>query len=121
MIFDSDQIVYPLGCNMDELCRYCTLLGISCSPNRFATTTTLSNPDPSLSLAAFVRQRRKRLGLTQVAFADRAGVGLRFLRELERGKASLRMDKVNEVLAFFGHELGPVPRPNPYREPTDHP
>jgi hypothetical protein len=43
-------------------------------------------------------------------------VGLRFLRELERGKPTLRMDKVNEVLAFFGHELGPVPRPNPYRE-----
>jgi y4mF family transcriptional regulator len=68
------------------------------------------------SLSAFVRQHRKRLGYTQVAFADRAGVGLRFLRELERGKPTLRMDKVNEVLAFFGHELGPVPRPNPYRE-----
>jgi hypothetical protein len=48
-------------------------------------------------------------------------VGLRFLRELERGKPTLRMDKVNEVLAFFGHELGPVPRPNPYRENLDQP
>lgn len=76
-------------------------------------------PDKPISVAAFVRWGRKRLGLTQEAFADRAGVGLRFLRELERGKPTVRMDKVNEVLAFFGHELGPVPRPNPYRDTDD--
>ena len=41
--------------------------------------------------------------------ADRAGVGLRFIRDLEQGKQSLRMDKVNEVLALFGCRLAPVP------------
>ena len=59
-------------------------------------------------LSSFVRARRKALGLTQVECADRAGVGLRFLRELEAGKTTLRMDKVNQGLLLFGHELGPA-------------
>jgi y4mF family transcriptional regulator len=62
-----------------------------------------------LYLAKFVIERRKALKLTQTQLADKAGVGLRFVRELERGKPTLRMDKVNEVLRFFGSELGPVP------------
>ncbi len=61
-----------------------------------------------LGLIQFVKQRRKQLGLTQQDLAERAGVGLRFIRDLEQGKPSLRMDKVNEVLALFGHELTPV-------------
>jgi y4mF family transcriptional regulator len=60
-------------------------------------------------IIVFVKDRRKRLNLTQHDLADRAGVGLRFIRELEQGKATLRMDKVNLVLALFGHCLGPVP------------
>ncbi|MCW3807420.1 helix-turn-helix transcriptional regulator [Plebeiibacterium marinum] len=60
-----------------------------------------------LGLIQFVKQRRKQLGLTQQDLAERAGVGLRFIRDLEQGKPSLRMDKVNEVLALFGHELTP--------------
>ena len=64
---------------------------------------------PSQTLAQFVVNRRKSLKLTQRDLADRAGVGLRFVRELEDGKPTLRMDKVNEVLRFFGCELGPVP------------
>ena len=59
-------------------------------------------------LATFVRSKRKQYGLTQAQLADRAGVGLRFVRELEGGKPTLRMDKVNIVLALFGAELGPV-------------
>ena len=59
-------------------------------------------------LVAFVKRRRKLLGLTQVDLADRAGVGLRFIRDLEQGKQTLRMDKVNQVLALFGHCLEPV-------------
>lgn len=59
-------------------------------------------------LVTFVKRRRKQLGLTQVDLADRAGVGLRFIRELEQGKQTLRMDKVNQVLALFGHCLEPV-------------
>jgi y4mF family transcriptional regulator len=61
------------------------------------------------ALAIFVASKRKALKLTQPQLADKAGVGLRFLRELEAGKATLRMDKVNNVLHLFGHELGPVP------------
>ena len=60
-------------------------------------------------LSLVVKRRRKELGLTQVDLADKAGVGLRFIREMEQGKSSLRMDKVNQVLFLFGLELGPVP------------
>jgi y4mF family transcriptional regulator len=60
-------------------------------------------------IADFVRRRRKALGLTQVELAERAGVGLRFVRELEQGKPTVRRDKVEQVLALFGHTLGAVP------------
>ncbi|MEY2924014.1 MAG: hypothetical protein RLZZ337_554 [Bacteroidota bacterium] len=59
-------------------------------------------------LALFVKVRRKMLRINQVELAEKAGVGLRFVRDMEQGKASLRMDKVNDVLRLFGHELGPV-------------
>jgi y4mF family transcriptional regulator len=59
-------------------------------------------------LALFVKQRRKTLKINQVELSEKAGVGLRFVRDLEQGKHSLRMDKVNDVLRLFGHELGPV-------------
>lgn len=54
-------------------------------------------------ISQFVKENRKRVGLTQKEFALRTGVGLRFIRELEQGKESLRMDKVNQVLKMFGH------------------
>ncbi|NCP83599.1 MAG: helix-turn-helix transcriptional regulator [Bacteroidetes bacterium] len=60
-------------------------------------------------LSQFVKERRKRLGLTQEDLSFKAGVGLRFVRDLEQGKESLMMDKVNQVLSLFGHELGPLP------------
>jgi len=60
-------------------------------------------------ISRFLRERRKKAGLTQRALADRAGVGLRFIRELEQGKPSVRVDKVNQVLLLFGHRLGPTP------------
>ena len=47
--------------------------------------------------------------LTQIDLAEKSGVGLRFVRELEHGKPTLRLDKVNQVLALFGHEVGAVP------------
>ncbi|MBI9057004.1 MAG: helix-turn-helix transcriptional regulator [Labilibaculum sp.] len=62
-----------------------------------------------MSLSEFVKQKRKLLNLTQQDLADKAGVGLRFVRDLEQGKSTLRMDKVNQVLILFGKELGPVP------------
>ena len=61
------------------------------------------------NLITFVKDRRKKLGLTQQDLANRAGVGLRFVRELEQGKNTLRLDKVNQVLALFGHTMAPVP------------
>ncbi|MFH1763096.1 MAG: helix-turn-helix transcriptional regulator [Gemmatimonadota bacterium] len=61
------------------------------------------------SLVRYVKEQRKTLGLTQVDLAGQAGVGLRFVRDLEQGKVTLRMDKVNQVLALFGSKLGPVP------------
>ncbi len=53
--------------------------------------------------------KRKELGLTQKDLADKAGVGLRFIRELENDKPTLQLNKVNQVLILFGYELGPVP------------
>lgn len=60
-------------------------------------------------LISFVKDRRKKLGLTQKDLAEKAGVGLRFIRDLEQGKQTLRLDKVNQVLALFGHMMAPVP------------
>lgn len=59
-------------------------------------------------LIDFVKSRRDQLGLTQQELADRAGVGIRFVRDLEQGKESLRLDKVNQVLVLFGHKMGPI-------------
>lgn len=59
-------------------------------------------------LSQFVKSKRKEFGLTQEDLSYKAGVGLRFIRDLEQGKARLQMDKVNQVLALFGHELGPI-------------
>lgn len=56
-------------------------------------------------IGKIIQGLRKKAGLDQVEFARRAGVGLRFLRELEQGKATVRLDKVNQVLDFFGHHL----------------
>ncbi|MBO4566911.1 MAG: helix-turn-helix transcriptional regulator [Bacteroidales bacterium] len=61
-----------------------------------------------MSLSAHIKLKRKKYGLTQMELAQRAGVGLRFVRDLEQGKQSLRMDKVNDVLALFGECLGPI-------------
>ena len=61
------------------------------------------------SLSEFVKERRKQLNLTQIDLAEKSGVGLRFVRELEQGKQTLRMDKINEVLALFGDEVVAVP------------
>lgn len=59
-------------------------------------------------IANLVRTKRKKLGYTQLELAKRIGVGLRFLKELEQGKKSLRLDKVTQVLNYFGYEIAPV-------------
>lgn len=64
--------------------------------------------DAPSNFAKIIKEERKRNGLTQRDLALRAGVGLRFVRDLEQGKASLRLDTLNQVLALFGYEAGPV-------------
>jgi len=61
-----------------------------------------------MNLAVFIKNKRKAVKLTQPELAEKAGVGLRFIRELEQGKNSLRLDKVNQVLQLFGYEVGPI-------------
>lgn len=58
-------------------------------------------------IAQFVKRKRKEAGLTQEEFAMRSGLGLRFVRDLEQGKETVRMDKVNQALAMFGMETVP--------------
>lgn len=62
----------------------------------------------NILLSDFIKEKRKQLKLTQPELAERAGVGLRFVRELEQGKQSVRLDKVNQVLALFGSEMGVI-------------
>ena len=61
------------------------------------------------SMSERIQFLRKKTGLTQMEFARRAGVGLRFIRDLEQGKSSVRLDKVNQVLEFLGQHLEIVP------------
>lgn len=60
-------------------------------------------------LSKYVKAMRKQYNLTQVELSEKSGVGLRLVRELEQGKQTLRMDKVNQILNLFGSEIGPVP------------
>ena len=60
-------------------------------------------------LSKHIKLKRKQNKLTQPELALKAGVGLRFVRDLEQGKISLRMVKVNDVLILFGESLGPIP------------
>lgn len=61
-----------------------------------------------MTLAEHIRSKRRMFGLTQVELAERSGVGLRFIWELERGKPTVQLDKVNMVLHLFGEELRPT-------------
>lgn len=61
-------------------------------------------------IAKFIKENRKLAGLTQEEFALRSGLGLRFVRELEQGKETVRMDKVNQALAMFNRQAVPGPK-----------
>ena len=80
---------------MPILLYICTIKGINMRENL-------------TELSLHVKNKRKQNKLTQPELAMKAGVGLRFIRDLEQGKSSLRMDKVNDVLKLFGEILGPV-------------
>lgn len=61
-----------------------------------------------MEIGEYIRTKRKLFHLTQIELSERTGVGIRFIRELERGKTTVQMDKVNQVLYLFGEELQPV-------------
>lgn len=58
-----------------------------------------------MSIGKEIQKLRKQAGITQVELAERAGVGLRFVRDLEQGKTTVRLDKVNQVLALLGRKV----------------
>lgn len=62
-----------------------------------------------MKLSEFVKEKRNATNLTQPELAEKAGVGLRFVRDLEQGKETVRLDKVNQVLQLFGYQVGAVP------------
>jgi len=61
-----------------------------------------------MTISELIKQLRRQEKMTQQDLADRAGVGIHFVRDLEQGKSTLRMDKVNDILFLFGEELGAV-------------
>ena len=62
------------------------------------------------TLSSIIKQKCKSLKLTQEDLSIKSGLGLRLIREIEQGKGSMRMDKVNQLLALFGMELTPMPK-----------
>ena len=66
--------------------------------------------DDMSTIGEYIKQKRKEIGLTQEEFAMRSGLGLRFVRELEQGKETVRLDKVNQALSMFGKEAVPGDR-----------
>jgi y4mF family transcriptional regulator len=61
-----------------------------------------------MTLAEFVKTKRKEVKLSQAEFAERAGVALTVIRKIEQGKGNLNLEKANQVLKMFGHELAPI-------------
>lgn len=87
-IMEGNLTLYPLGCKIYmDLCK-----------GGYRTMN---------KIAAFIKENRRAAGLTQEEFAARSGLGLRFIRELEQGKETVRMDKVNAALAMFDMEAVP--------------
>ncbi|MGL4853402.1 MAG: helix-turn-helix transcriptional regulator [Phocaeicola sp.] len=65
------------------------------------------------NLSPIVKSLRKQYNLTQEDLSLKSGVGLRFVRDLEQGKESLRLDKVNQLLDFFNYEVTATPKVKP--------
>ena len=61
-----------------------------------------------MDLIKFIKLKRKELNLSQMDLAEKSGVGLRFIRDMEQGKPTLRLDKVNQVLSLFGRKMSPI-------------
>lgn len=60
------------------------------------------------TIANFIKSQRKKAKLTQIDFAKQTKLGLRFVRDLEQGKQTCRLDKINQALSYFGYEVGPI-------------
>ncbi|TDX00536.1 type II toxin-antitoxin system Y4mF family antitoxin [Dinghuibacter silviterrae] len=67
-------------------------------------------------LAKVVKEKRKAHKMTQQDLSQKSGLGLRLIREIEQGKSSMRMDKVNQLLSLFGMELIPAPKSKSYEQ-----
>jgi len=108
-IYRHQDFLHALGYNFQTQAFY-TRSGIKSNftdnlyPIRYNMKTF-----PKDHISSFLKYKRSILGLKQEELAKKAGVGIRFLRELEQGKESLKMDKVNSVLRFFGYCTSPVP------------
>jgi y4mF family transcriptional regulator len=87
---------------LNKIYYFCILivLKVRCIQNPYMNSLS--------ELSAFVKYNRGKLDLTQEEIAEMTGVGIHFIRDIEQNKASLRMDKVNQVLELFGYKLGPV-------------
>lgn len=104
---DIEAYLYPFGYKLVWLLVNYTHTGII--SEEFYYICTRKGIDMTYTVIAdFVKEMRRQFGLTQVDLADKSGVGLRFVRDLEQGKQTLRMDKVNQVLSLFGRQVGPV-------------
>lgn len=64
---------------------------------------------PPNTIPSFIRTRHQRLNISQEQLAQEAGVDLRSIRELDHGKSTVSLDKVNQVLHLIGRAVGPVP------------
>jgi len=69
-----------------------------------------------LEIGTFVRKERKRKGLTQQELADKAGVGLNFVYQLEKNKRTVQLETTNQVLNSMGYEVGVLRKFDPWEE-----
>ncbi len=115
---DSIRREYPKGYNRPYSCLLQPFPGIINDVERHRYTlydilemknnAFVITPGIAMTLSAQIKGLRKKAGLKQTEMAKRSGVGLRFVRDAEQGKATVRMDKVNQVLALFGYHLEAV-------------
>ncbi len=97
--------LYPCGAILSSTVLNCTRTGLFC--DSVVALKRNSIKLCTMNIGEYIRSKRKKYNLTQVELAERSGVGLRFVRELERGKTTVQMDKVNQVLYLFGEVLRP--------------
>lgn len=78
--------------------------------NKHDTSNNTNTDKNTMNLSTTVKSLRRQYGLTQADLSLKSGVGLRFVRDLEQGKDSLRLDKVNQLLDFFNYEMVAAPK-----------